>query len=470
MKARYDKQDRSDALVGPHLIRQENAQDHIKLRKAYDTHFESMKRARYLPPDQLREIQLRKIQELVDYAYHHVPMYQKKYSAVGFQPGDLKTWDDFHRLPLLTKAELIEGWPDSTVSDEHDMEFMTTSSGSSGRFVYLAVSEDAVHFENLQMARQHEFQSNGQLGERDLTVFVITCPWWFTSTDGLYPQHFLTTKTPPEEVYAVIRDRRPGALSMYASYMRRLAAINPDLRGCGVRLIVVHSEGSSRAERKQWAERFGVDVRDEYSSEELIRMALECPHGEYHVEQDACYLEIVDPASGARLPRGEQGEVVGTNLVNRATPFIRYRQGDLAKLLDDGRRCPCGATFERMSAPLGRADDSFIMPNGVEIPAGSLIDEAYNWVLEARIPVNGLQYQIVQSRMDQVDVYLVTGQAVDPPAAVNARDTISRRMSALLGDGVRVTTQLVDEVPHRSGRKVRAAISLVDHRAPRPRG
>ncbi len=420
-----------------------------------------MKRARQQPPEQLREYQFRKIQEMVAYAYEHVPLYQKKYSAVGFNPGDLKTWDDFHRLPLLTKDELIAAWPDSAVSDEHDMEFMTASSGSSGRFVYLAVSEEAVHFENLQMARQHEFQSEGTLGERDLTLFIITCPWWFTSTDGLYPQHFITTRTPVEEAYELIRKMRPGSLSMYASYMRRLAALEPDLRGSGVKLVTVHSEGSSPAERRAFAEHFGVIVRDEYSSEELIRMALECSQGEYHIEQDACYLEIIEPANGQRLPQGELGEVVGTNLVNKATPFIRYRQGDFAKLLGHAP-CACGTTFERMCAPMGRMDDSFVTPSGVVIPAGSLIDEAYNWVLEARIPVNGLQYQIVQKMLNQVDVFLVTGKHLDESLRASACQTITQRMSELLGQGVQVTTRLVDQVPHTGGRKIRAAISLLN--------
>jgi phenylacetate-CoA ligase len=457
---RYDRPDRAEALIGPNLVRQETPLDHRKLRRAYDARFRAMTEFRFLPLPQIRDWQLRRIREIVSHAHATVPLYREKYSAAGFEPGDLQSWDDFYRLPLLTKDELIAAWPDGSISSEHDAEFMTMSSGSSGRFVYLAVDEDAVHFENLQMARQNHVQSGGRLGPEDLTLFIITCPWWFTSTDGLYPQDFLTTRVPFAAAYEAIRTRRPAVISAYPSYLSQLAAAYPDLGRHGLRLIIVHSEGSSSAERRALAECIGVDIRDEYSSEELIRMALECPHGRYHVEADACHLEILEPRTGRRLAAGEMGEVVGTNLVNRATPFIRYRQGDLSSLLP-ACACPCGSSFPGMTAPRGRIDDSFVRADGTVVPAGVLIDDAYNWVLESRIPVNGMQYQIVQRDIDQVEVFLVVrGDFTDGMRAA-ARQTIERRLRDILGQETTVDTRLVDAIPHRNGAKTKAVLSLL---------
>lgn len=412
--------------------------------------------------EDIRSWQFRRIQEIVAHAYDTVALYREKYRAAGFAPGDLRSWKDFDNLPFLTKDELIAAWPDDSVSSKHDTEFMTTSSGSSGRFVYLAVSANGVHFENLQMGRQNIFQSAGLLGPSDATVFIITCPWWFTSTDGLFPQIFLSTRTPVEQTCRLIREQRPSVISLYPSYLRELARADPGLAECGVKLVITHSEASTKAERQALSQSLGVPIRDEYSSEELIRIALECPFGAYHLEEDACFVEIVDPDTGRRCAPEVMGEVVGTNLVNEATPLIRYRQGDFASALPHPAPCACGCTFGRISHPMGRLLDSFVTRAGTIVPAGAIIDDAYNWVLESRIPVNGVQYQIVQTSLDKVCVYLVPAAGGVDLTDSACRQTIVTRLHRLLGEDVEIEVQNVAAIPFARGAKTKAALSLIN--------
>jgi phenylacetate-CoA ligase len=452
-----------EAKIGPDLVRAETASDHRKLRYVYQANFAGMLAFRGQSIENIRSWQFRRIQKLVAHAYETVPLYREKYRSAGFAPGDLLSWKNFEDLPFLTKDDLIAAWPDNSVSSEHDVEFMTTSSGSSGRFVYLAVSENGVHFENLQMARQNIFQSAGRLVPNDATLFIITCPWWFTSTDGLFPQSFLSTRTPVEQACRLIREQRPSVISLYPSYLRELARACTSLAEYGVKLIITHSEASTKAERQALSRSLGVPICDEYSSEELIRIALECPFGSYHLEEDACFAEIVDPDTGRRCEPNVMGEVVGTNLVNEATPLIRYRQGDFASALPGEPRCACGCSFGQISHPMGRMQDSFVTQSGAVVPAGTIMDDAYNWVLESRIPVNGIQYQIVQTSLDKVCVYLVPAMGRSDLIDFRARQKIVERLRRLLGDGVDVEVQNVETIPYARGAKTKAAISLVDH-------
>jgi phenylacetate-CoA ligase len=452
-----------EAKIGPDLVRHETALDHRKLRRFYDANFAGMLAFRHRSIEDIRSWQFGRIREIVAHAYHAVALYRDKYRAVGFAPDDLQSWKDFDNLPFLTKDELIAAWPDASISSKHDAEFMTMSSGSSGRFVYLAVSENGVHYENLQMARQNIVQSAGRLGPSHATLFIITCPWWFTSTDGLFPQSFLSTRTPAEQAWSLIREQRPPAISLYTSYLRELARAGLSLADCGVKLVITHSEASTKAERQALSQSLGVPICDEYSSEELIRMALECPFGAYHVEEDACFMEIVDPDTGRRCEPGVLGEVVGTNLVNEATPFIRYRQGDFASALPESAPCPCGCTFSRISNPMGRLMDSFVTQSGTIVPAGTILDDAYNWVLESRIPVNGIQYQIVQTSLDKVCVYLVPAAGRSDLIDSACRRTIVKRLHHLLGDSVEIEVQNVVAIPYARGAKTKAALSLVNH-------
>jgi len=317
------------------------------------------------------------------------------------------------------------------------------------------------------MARQNIFQSAGRLGPDDATLFIITCPWWFTSTDGLFPQNFLSTRTPVEQACRLIRQQRPSVISLYPSYLRELARACSGLAEYGVKLIITHSEASTKAERQALAESLGVPIYDEYSSEELIRIALECPSGCYHLEEDACFAEIVDPDTGQRCAPNVMGEVVGTNLVNEATPLIRYRQGDFASALPAEPRCACGCSFGRISNPMGRMQDSFVTQSGAIVPAGTIMDDAYNWVLESRIPVNGIQYQIVQTSIDSICVYLVPALGRSDLIDAPARQKIVERLRRLLGDGVAVEVQNVAAIPYARGAKTKAAISLVRHDQPK---
>ena len=82
------------------------------------------------------QYQLEQIKKLVDYAYTNIPLYRKKYDAVGYQVGSIKTFDDFYKLPLLYKDELINGFPNEIVKNVEDFKFSTRSSGSSGKFLH----------------------------------------------------------------------------------------------------------------------------------------------------------------------------------------------------------------------------------------------------------------------------------------------------------------------------------------------
>src|SRR4029079_19285362 len=91
---------------------------------------------------------------------------------------------------------------------------------------------------------------------------------------------------------------------------------------------------------------FQCGVYDEYSTEELTRVAAQCTHGTYHLFEDVAYVETLDPDTGAPTAEVTRGEVVGTYLHNYAMPFIRYRQGDLATIAS--RSCACGWRFRAL--------------------------------------------------------------------------------------------------------------------------
>lgn len=75
--------------------------------------------------------------------------------------------------------------------------------------------------------------------------------------------------------------------------------------------------------------------------------AVDCPrHTGMHIREPDMIFEIIDPATGERLPDGERGEIVLTTLTRRCMPLIRYRTGDISRILTG--RCPCGCALKRL--------------------------------------------------------------------------------------------------------------------------
>jgi len=442
--------------LGTSVKRNETAHDHIQLRKLMNREWLSCINFCKKSPAYIRSWQFKRIKELVNNAFKNVPLYKEKYSAIGFSPGDLKTWKDFEKLPILTKEEIIEAFPHKSVSIKHNLDFTTRSSGSSGKFVTIVVSPEAVYRDTMQGARQFYFQSGAKYKPNDLALFIYTCPWWVSSIDGDYKTAFLPTTIKVEETAKVICNLRPKILSLYPTYLLKFYEKNIPLKKYGVELIIIHSEQSSLEERLEISKFMGIPVLDEFSSEELTRIALECPFRKYHLEEDACYVEIVDAKNKKRIKPGEQGLLIGTNLLNEATPIIRYYQGDTA-LIKRNKKCPCGSNFRIFGPVYGRYMDSIVDSDGEIIPASCFMDLAYNWYLESGIPVHGLRYQIVQEKNGDIDIYLCP---IVYKITKKQQTIIKRSMYQLLSRNKKIYIHIVKKIPIIIGHKFRPVISF----------
>lgn len=425
------------------------------ITKMLDGEWNKIRNFPYREYEKIREWQLKRISFLVDYAYENIPLYRKKYDAVGFKKGGIKTWDDYDKLPILTKEELINGFPNDIVKDVEDFNISTRSSGSSGKFVTIAVSPQAIYTDTIQGFRQYYMQSGDKYNPHDVVLFIYTCPWWITEVNGLYKSEFLPTTTKVEETIEKIKELRPRIISTYPTYLQKISSKNVDLSSYGVETIIVHSEQSSRSFREKLEKELNVKIVDEYSSEEMTRIALECPYHIYHLEEDACYVEALDPKTFKKVADGEPGILVGTNLLNTATPIIKYNQGDLV-ILDKPEKCSCNNNCRTMRKIQGRFMDSVKISEDNYVPASSFMDIAYNWYLEFGIPVHGLRYQFVQYKKDELVLYLIKG-----PFDLDL-NIIRNSIYLLIPKTMSLKIELVSEFPTLKGHKYRPVINLCE--------
>jgi phenylacetate-CoA ligase len=165
------------------------------------------------------------------------------------------------------------------------------------------------------------------------------------------------------------------------------------------------------------------------------------------VNSDLYPVRIID-SRGRDAEPGQPGEVVLSNLVNRATVLLNYRLGDLASSVAEP--CPCGRTLPLISAPVGRADQI------IELPDGSEVHPIFFHGVCLSVP-GIVQYQVRQTEPAALRVSLVTAPNVD-------RQAVERGIQAGLlerfGASVKAEVRFVDELERTRGGKILAVISL----------
>jgi phenylacetate-CoA ligase len=393
----------------------------------------ALRKAPYWSRDRMQAWQLARIKTLVAHAYTHIPFYRTRYQAAGFNPGDLRSWDDFHRLPTVSKAEVIANFPHGMLAAGHDLDrlVVSRSSGSSGTPLDICYDSRAMVTYALAGLRLYRMGFAYRPWHRQL--YIYTSPYPFSSLFGLYPMHFVPTLAPIPEIAQAVERIRPHLLVSYPSHLRQLEPALSAAARSRLRLVSVNSEMSTQAERDHLAGRLGCPVLDEYSSEELTRIAAQCRHHRYHLFEDINYMEALPvPGAAADAP----GIIVGTNLHNVAMPMIRYVQNDLGRITEE--TCSCGWRFRSLVGLQGRRNDSFVLPSGRELSSGFLLDATYDVILTWRTAVR--DFCLIQEDPARIVLQVVPG----PGWGVDVEQGIRSRFTGFFEPGVEFSIAIVE--------------------------
>jgi phenylacetate-CoA ligase len=421
--------------------------------------YRSFRRRPYASRAAIRAYQLGHLQHLVDFAYHNVSLYRDKYDQAGVHPRELRSLDDLAHFPSITKNDVLAAFPDGATARGLDPRrcLFSKSSGSTGQVLTVVHQADRLGIQGLALNRLVELYGPYRPWHR--LVYIYTSEYPARSLFGMYPMILIPTLWPTAEILARLRELRPHYLACYPSHLRALAAeLGP--QGCRelrLKAISVSSELSTQQERDDLAALFGAGVYDEYSTEELTHVAAQCRSNTYHLFEDVAYVEILPPDSDRPLPPGEKGEIVGTYLHNYAMPFIRYRQGDFARL--DESSCACGREFRALRELAGRRLDQFTLPSGRVLTSGWLLDASYSFLLDVQADIAA--FTLIQETVNDVLIELVPGTEYTPAMS----EAVRAKFLQLVGEAINVRVELVPEVKRSGGGKHHPIVSRVAQRS-----
>ncbi|GAW90845.1 phenylacetate--CoA ligase family protein [Calderihabitans maritimus] len=328
-----------------------------------------------IPREELRKLQLERLQATVKRVYEQVPFYRKAFEERGILPEDIKSLEDVRKLPFTTKDDLRQNYPYGLFAVPlREVVRLHASSGTTGKPVVVGYTRRDLEIWTELVARMVTLAG---VTQQDVAQIAFSYGL-FTGGFGLHYglERVGATVVPAsggnsEKQIMLMQDFGTTVLvstPTYALYLAEVAekmGVSPS--SLGIRLGLFGGEPWTEEMRREIERRWGMKATDNYGLSEVLGpgVAGECQYTQgQHIAEDHFLVEVIDPETGEPLPWGEEGELVFTSLTKEAFPVIRFRTKDISVVTDEP--CSCGRTTARMRKVTGRTDDMLIV-RGVNV-------------------------------------------------------------------------------------------------------
>ena len=414
-----------------------------------------------LPVEQLRELQLERLQWTLAHAYDNVDHYRDAFDAAGIHPTDVKQLEDLSLCPFLVKDDLRANYPfEMFAVPRRDVVRVHASSGTTGQPTVVGYTAADIEMWSQLMARSI-YAAGGRPGD------ICHVGYGYGLFTGGLGAHYGAEKLGCTVVpmsggqtakqVQLITDFEPRIILVTPSYflniLDEMERQGIDPRSTSLEIGIFGAEPWTEGMRIEIEQRAGIDAVDIYGLSEVLGpgVSQECVETKdgLTIWEDHFFPEIIDPETGEVVPEGQEGELVFTSLTKVAFPVIRYRTRDRTRLLPGTAR-----TMRRMERVAGRTDDMLII-RGVNVFPSQVEHVVFK--------VDGLApyYQLVVRTVENMAALEVR---VEPHATVANPDELGRQLRELIKTQIGITTEVVVGEPGSIPRSQGKAQRVIDER------
>lgn len=407
------------------------------------------KARQWIGESDLQKYQLHHLKKITSFAYENSSFYRELFEKHGIDPGDLRSVNDLQRFPVISKRDLIENLETMSVRKHRIIADSKTTGGSTGEPVKLFKNAFALARERCATARSYEWAGvrigdpqlrfwgvpHSQLGSRKAALIDLVANRKrisaFDITDKTLREYYeLALKFEPRYIYGYVSVVEKFAAFILENGLRPIPSVNS---------VITTSEILSDGARSTISEAFCAKVFNEYGCGEVGSIAHECEHGSMHLMADNLLVEVDSD-------EGSSGELIVTDLFNKATPLIRYRLGDYGTLAK--RPCVCGRSLPVIESIHGRAYDIISLPTGQKVHP-----EAVIYVFEGiQSHLNAFkQFQVVQESLERITVNLIPNSNWSEITHRKLVEDLRRDIS----DQITFDVNLVDSIDREPSGKMR---------------
>ncbi len=376
------------------------------------SYWRELEETQYFSLRELHNIQWNRLQKLYAFLWENNRFYRSRFQDGGLTPGSLTEPSAIRQIPILTKKE-IRANCNSMISDgfrnESLLHFKT--GGSTGKALDIYLTEECSELRNA-CARRSDRWSGWEPGEpvgavwgnpklpvtfKDKMFQKILQPCIYLDTMAVSLDSVLKFARSWEKVQPTLLYGHAHSIYILAQYVRDIGCTQIKPTG-----ILSTSMMLLPHERKLIEEVFSCKVIDRYGCEEVSLIGCECEkHSGMHMNIEHLVIEFIKD-DGTTAQPGEMGNIVVTDLMNFAMPFVRYKVEDVGVPMD--AMCPCGRGLPLMGRVTGRVADFLISKNRGKVAGISLIE---NTLTE----MSGIdQMQIIQNSLKDMALNIVQGK------------------------------------------------------------
>lgn len=392
-----------------------------------------------------------------------MPHYRDLFRELRLDPREIRTAADLAQLPILDKST-VRADPSRFVSETgrgRRAELLETS-GTSGRRLPILHDRQSL-LANIAHGERDRRVVTSTLGRtggyRVLTItyesstihHVLSLYRQWTHIPIRPDRSFHSVEEPLPQIVGAINSLRPEVVVGYGSYLETLfRALTARKIQIHPPQVVIYGAEAMSSEGKEFIQReYGLPVYSRYGSVEALKIGFTCEADSgFHLNDDLYPLRLVDE-QGRSVPRGESGQVVISNLINRGTVLLNYRLGDIGVLAK--RSCLCGRTLPLLGELRGRVEEVLFLPDGRFVHPRAI------WGVFKKHP-EILRYQLVQLEAGRFDLKLMTVNRGVYDSAVGG---VLADLGNLLGE-VAIEPYFTEDLATREPRKFQPVIPLGD--------
>ena len=420
-------------------------------------------KAECMSEDDLKELQLQRLQAVVKMAYEKVPYYNKRFTDLKIEPEDIETLEDIEKLPFTSKTDIRDAYPFGMFAvDTEDIVEVHTTSGTTGKPTVSGYTEADLDLWGEVMARALTMTGV----KKEDKVQNSYGYGLFTGGMGVHygGQKIGATVIPisagnTTRQLEIMQDFGTTVLTCTPSYGLYLAEVAEregiDTSKLKLKAGCFGAEMWTEEMRNKLEERLNISAQNVYGLTEVIGpgVAMECSQKNgLHIFEDHFYPEIINPKTLEQLPDGETGELVLTTLTREGMPVIRFRTKDITALRRGA--CECGRTQVKMDRITGRSDDMLKVRGVIVFPSQ---------IEKALLKIEGLepQYQIIVTRpqhLDELEVQVETSPALFSDEVKHIEEVkkdIENRIHSEIGLRVNISLVEPQSLPRSEGKAVR---------------
>jgi phenylacetate-coenzyme A ligase PaaK-like adenylate-forming protein len=403
--------------------------------------------------ERLRTFQWTELRALLVHAFA-APYLERKYREAGISgPDDIRNWDDFRRLPPLSREEINAHRSELCSTAYKGTLLPHATGGSSGTPTRFFRTYESYDWRTAAKDRVYEW-SGWRLGEP--SIYLWGAPVGHVSSrqrmkqrsfERVHRQLIVNTFSQTDElwrgVHAAIVRTRPTLVVGYVSSLDRFAefVLRSKLELPPVRAVIGAAEPLFDVTRATIEAATHAPVFNTYGSREFMSVAGECEHHVgLHVNSENLFVETEQPGA-------ESSEILVTDLHNHGMPFVRYRTGDAGRLLD--AHCPCGRGLPMLGVIEGRVLDVLRTADGRTVPGEFFphllkdVPEIVRFQVEQKTPAHIVISAVLSARLSDKSALLLHGE-----------------VAKVFGTATRCELRQVDEIRALPSGKRRVTVGL----------